>query len=524
MKHCRKGTALYSALCALFCLISFNSAWSQDANSGEKVLPCPPMTFKATRGLTQTASAEALGEGRLSFNMIGSWYPQDVSDGNVPPAGSDISSGLLAFSFGVNSYIDIFGSVAGYGVIKPSPGENDFGLGSVCGGIQGSLPLPQVSPLHLGAQMAIIGGTAGNQIDTNFADGYDYFETRTGYDFMGKIMETVVLGNENLGVKFHLNQGAVFSLETSRKLLLLSGGVQGSVHPMVVLGLEANSRTDLQNLSVRSDPLWLTPSIQFRSPYYFNVILGTDISLSRDRQVGEQRALEPYRIFGGFSFSFDLLANKRKAMSEKEKQDAAEKNSLQLKASSAQALADSLARKALADSVAQAKQRKDDQRRADSLAEKARQDSITLAETKRKLDEEKSKRSDAEKQLLSTGLLLLDAVYFETGKSEISINSYPYLNIIGKMLTKYPKLQVEVSGHTDNVGKFQSNMILSQTRADAVRVYLVQISPELSNMLTARGYGSTQPKASNTSADGRKLNRRTELQVLNKDVLKEYNQ
>jgi outer membrane protein OmpA-like peptidoglycan-associated protein len=525
MEKWRGCPLVQTVWCAVFCLISSGISWSAETDSDTAVLPCPPLTFNATRGLTQTASAEALGEGRLSFNLIGSWYSQENSFQKVPLANSDITTGLLSFSFGVNSYIDIFGSIAGFGIMVPAPGENDFGLGSVSGGIQGALPLPRVSPLHLGAQIAIIGGTASDQIDSNNADGYDYFETRTGYDFMGKIMETLVFGNENMGIKFHLNQGAVMSLQNNRDmLLLLGGGVQGSVHPMVVLGLELNSRTYLKTIAVRSDPLWLTPSVQFRSPYYFNVVFGTDISLSKERQVGGERALEPYRIFGGFSFSFDLLANKRQAMSEKEKKEAAEKSLLQNKVSSAQALADSLARKAHADSVAMEKARETEQLKADSLAEKARQDSITLVETRRKLDEEKSKRSDAEKQLLSTGLLLLDAVYFESGRSDISINSYPYLNIIGKMLTKYPKLQIEVSGHTDNVGKFQSNMILSQTRADAVRIYLIQVAPELSNMLTARGYGSTQPKASNTTADGRKLNRRTELHVLNKDVLKEYNQ
>ena len=522
----RSGSTLSSVVwSAVVCLVSYSGAWSAEADSSAAVLPCPPMTFNATRGLTQTSSAEALGEGRLSFDLIGSWYPQKIGFPLAPPAGSDITSGLVAFSFGVNPYIDIFGSIAGYGLLVPAPGENDYGLGSVKGGIQGSLPLPLVSPLHLGAQLAIIGGTSSNQIDNNKADGYDYFETRTGYDFMGKILETVVFGNENLGIKFHFNEGAVMSLQTDRDmLLLLSGGVQGSVHPMLVLGLEANSRTDLKSIAVRSDPLWLTPSIQFRTPYYFNVVFGADISLSRDRLSGGERALEPYRIFGGFSFSFDLLANKRKAQAEKEKQEAAEKDSLQRTANSSGARADSLARKAHADSIAMAKASEAERLKADSLAAKAQQDSITLVDTKRKLAEEKSKRSDAEKQLLSTGLLLLDAVYFETGKADISINSYPYLNIIGKMLTKYPKLQIEVSGHTDNIGTFQSNMVLSQTRADAVRQYLLQIAPELSNNLTARGYGSTLPKASNTTADGRRLNRRTELQVLNKDVLKEYNQ
>jgi outer membrane protein OmpA-like peptidoglycan-associated protein len=157
------------------------------------------------------------------------------------------------------------------------------------------------------------------------------------------------------------------------------------------------------------------------------------------------------------------------------------------------------------------------------MANKARQDSIALAEAAKRLAEEKAKRSDAEKQLLSTGLLLMDAVYFETGKTTISINSKPYLNIIAKMLVKYPKLNIEVSGHTDNVGGAAYNQNLSQGRSQAVRDYMVTVAPELNGHLTAKGYGMTQPKATNATAAGRTLNRRTELQVLNKDALAEYN-
>jgi outer membrane protein OmpA-like peptidoglycan-associated protein len=296
------------------------------------------------------------------------------------------------------------------------------------------------------------------------------------------------------------------------------------VHPILVLGIEASSRTSLENINVKTDPLWLTPSIQLRTPYYFNVIFGSDISLSQGRTGTDVRALEPFRLFGGFVFSFDLMQRKRHAAMEKERHMAAEKTAMEKKAREAQARSDGLALKARTDSLAAAKARDAERLRADSLALKARQDSIVLAETQKKLDEERSKRSDAEKQLLSTGLLLLDAVYFETGKSEININSYPYLNIIGKMLTKYPKLQIEVSGHTDNIGKFQMNMGLSQMRADAVRIYLIQVAPELSGRISARGYGPTQPKSPNTNAQGRRLNRRVELQVLNREALKEYNQ
>jgi outer membrane protein OmpA-like peptidoglycan-associated protein len=189
---------------------------------------------------------------------------------------------------------------------------------------------------------------------------------------------------------------------------------------------------------------------------------------------------------------------------------------------SAQAAQDSLAlvQKARQDSMAMA-----DKARQDSLAMagRASRDSLALNDARSRLEEEKSKRSEMENQLLTTGLLVMDAVYFETGRTEISINSKPYLNMLAKMLTKYPKLRIEVAGHTDNVGSDAYNRNLSQGRAAAVMAYLVAQAPELNGRLTAKGYGEAAPKADNRTADGRKFNRRTELQVLNKDVLKEYN-
>jgi outer membrane protein OmpA-like peptidoglycan-associated protein len=291
-----------------------------------------------------------------------------------------------------------------------------------------------------------------------------------------------------------------------------------------VIGLEVNSRTFLDSIAFRSDPMWLTPSVQLRTPYYMNVLVGADISLSKERSTAVVRSLEQFRIFGGLDFTMDVLAGKKRAQADKAKQAEIDKQEMEKKQKQLQAEADSLTKKAKADSIAAEQQRLAEKRRADSLAQKAVQDSIALAETKRKLQEEMSKRSDAEKQLLSTGMLLLDAVYFESGRTEISINSKPYLNIIGKMLSKYPKLQLQVAGHTDNVGRIESNRRLSFARAESVRQYLVSVSPDLANRLAAVGYGPDQPKADNRTAAGRKVNRRVELQVLNKEVLKEYNQ
>lgn len=171
--------------------------------------------------------------------------------------------------------------------------------------------------------------------------------------------------------------------------------------------------------------------------------------------------------------------------------------------------ADSVAAKARRDSLA--------------MADKGRRDSAALAESERLLAEERSRRSDMERQLLTTGLLVLDAVYFETARTDISINSEPYLDMLAKMLVKYPKLRLEVAGHTDHVGSDAYNQRLSQGRAEAVKAYLAAAEPSLAARLAARGYGESMPKADNNTAEGRMRNRRTELQVLNKEALEEYN-
>ena len=158
---------------------------------------------------------------------------------------------------------------------------------------------------------------------------------------------------------------------------------------------------------------------------------------------------------------------------------------------------------------------------ANQMAQRAKDDSLALIVAARNLAKEKEMRSDAEKQLLSTGEILLDAVYFETEKAIITINSKSYLNVIAKMLLKYPKLQFEVAGHTDNIGDVDYNVNLSQSRADAVRIYLAEKGPAL--QLSSRGYGMSKPKADNGTKEGRQINRRVELHVTNVDALQEYN-
>ncbi len=493
----------------------------------------PTNTFYGTRGLSQTSSAEALGEGRLIFGLQGAWYQQQKGFPGGPNNGANIFTGIGAASLGLNRHVDVFVSFTGFG--STDYASNDAsGLGTMGGGIQGTLPFDPTAPIRMGAQAGIYQGLSNNAINTNNADGYNYFETRTGLDFMGKLIQTLVFGDENKAFKLHFNEGLVTSAEAGTDaVLLFATGAQFNMYN-TVLGIEANARTPINDISISTDPLWITPSLQFRTAYDINVTLGGDIALSSDRDGTTTRALEPYRLFGGFAFTFDTEAKKRQREKDKARQEALEKSQLKSSNRELSQQARDIAEKARADSLAQVRLLEQSQSegagiaeraRQDSLqmANKAREDSIALANSERNLADEKSKRSEAEKQLLSTGLLLMDAVYFETNKTDISINSKPYLNIIAKMLTKYPKLRIEVSGHTDNIGNAAHNQTLSQGRAESVRSYMAQVAPELNSMLSARGYGLTQPKADNQTAEGRKHNRRTELQVLNKEALSEYN-
>lgn len=108
---------------------------------------------------------------------------------------------------------------------------------------------------------------------------------------------------------------------------------------------------------------------------------------------------------------------------------------------------------------------------------------------------------------------VLDNCTFETGKAELRPEAYTVLDELVEYLKRKEDEKIEVGGHTDDVGKADANMILSQNRANTVRAYLLMkgIMPE---RVTAQGYGLTQPVAENDTAEGRALNRRTEVKIL----------
>jgi outer membrane protein OmpA-like peptidoglycan-associated protein len=83
---------------------------------------------------------------------------------------------------------------------------------------------------------------------------------------------------------------------------------------------------------------------------------------------------------------------------------------------------------------------------------------------------------------------------------------------VSGIVLAYPGLNLEVEGHTDAVGAADYNQDLSEHRANSVRAFLVQQGIP-SGTIAARGFGKTQPVATNGSAAGRQQNRRVELIV-----------
>jgi outer membrane protein OmpA-like peptidoglycan-associated protein len=116
------------------------------------------------------------------------------------------------------------------------------------------------------------------------------------------------------------------------------------------------------------------------------------------------------------------------------------------------------------------------------------------------------------------GLIVnMSDVLFDTGSSTLKPAAREKLAKISGILLAHPGLTLQIEGHTDSVGGDDFNQALSERRADSVRDFLAE-QGVLPSSITARGFGKTQPVATNETAEGRQLNRRVEL-VVNGDAI-----
>jgi outer membrane protein OmpA-like peptidoglycan-associated protein len=115
----------------------------------------------------------------------------------------------------------------------------------------------------------------------------------------------------------------------------------------------------------------------------------------------------------------------------------------------------------------------------------------------------------------SRGIVLtLGDVLFDTGRAELKPGAARPIEQIASFLNQHPERSVQVEGFTDSQGGNEYNLELSQKRADAVAMAIIQRGVA-AERVRAMGYGEEFPKASNTSAGSRQLNRRVEIVVSN---------
>ena len=178
-----------------------------------------------------------------------------------------------------------------------------------------------------------------------------------------------------------------------------------------------------------------------------------------------------------------------------------------------QAAAEAARQKAEADKARQAAL--EQQRLAEVETENARQAAAKAEGEKAQL---RAQLLDQLNSILQTrdsarGLIVnMSDVLFDTGSSTLKPGAREKLAKISGILLAHPGLTLQIEGHTDSVGGDDFNQQLSERRSDSVRDFLAEEGVPGSTM-TARGFGKTQPVATNDTAEGRQRNRRVELVV-----------
>jgi outer membrane protein OmpA-like peptidoglycan-associated protein len=231
----------------------------------------------------------------------------------------------------------------------------------------------------------------------------------------------------------------------------------------------------------------------------------------------------------------DAEAQSRRRVEAEEAQkqaEAAKAEAEKMKAEAEQAAAEASrqkeeAEKAKAEAVAQQQALAAETAKAQQVAAQSEQLRQQADQMRQQAEKEKQELRARLLQQLNTILSTRDTarglianmsdVLFKTGSFELLSGARERLAKVSGIVLAYPSLHLQIEGHTDSVGGDEYNQDLSERRAGAVRDYLVQqgISADSTE---ARGFGKTQPIASNETPEGRQQNRRVEL-VLSGDAI-----
>src|SRR5688572_16267206 len=109
--------------------------------------------------------------------------------------------------------------------------------------------------------------------------------------------------------------------------------------------------------------------------------------------------------------------------------------------------------------------------------------------------------------------IILDHLIFAQGKAVIDPKSFEELDEVVQMMKENSKIEIQLEGHTDNVGSPKANLDLSQKRVDAVKKYLVEKGISKGRIQT-KAFGGSQPLKNEQTPEAKALNRRVEMRIL----------
>ncbi|MEX2336789.1 MAG: OmpA family protein [Fulvivirga sp.] len=110
-------------------------------------------------------------------------------------------------------------------------------------------------------------------------------------------------------------------------------------------------------------------------------------------------------------------------------------------------------------------------------------------------------------------IVTLNSIFFDFDKATLKQNSMPELNRIINVLNERPTMTIEVAGHTDAIGLKAYNLGLSKRRSASVVAYLKKQGISTDRM-AVKSFGESKPVATNSTAEGRKRNRRVEFEII----------
>lgn len=116
------------------------------------------------------------------------------------------------------------------------------------------------------------------------------------------------------------------------------------------------------------------------------------------------------------------------------------------------------------------------------------------------------------KEVMDIAKVAQENLEFQTGSAVIKKQSLESLGVLAGYLTKNPTIKVNLSGHTDNVGKPEKNLKLSTDRAEAVKNFFISKGIDVSRISSA-GYGDTRPIGDNNTPSGKAVNRRVDIEL-----------